>query len=407
MNPYVADKNIFDANGNPSLFHCETTPIRLDATLREGEYWHPSGDKKNKHLLNPHIYRMTNAAGNDVLQAVRSGNTRGHSEATWELIALMLTGYLQRRNGSVPGQGTESDPYIFSPANVQLLTKGIGGNTEEISTQRKALQDLKGKTIGVKIPDEKIPGGFKIVYVNFKDPLLFNFGCNLPHYLLRSVPGAGLLMGGNSENTEAFRNLFGKEVVGRNQKNEALQSFYKKTIGSQVGIDPSSAASFFDANSPVGKYLQDRNNDLGDRRAVLQLAAQILSIWHTGGHNNNPADPYAIQARLIVLLYKLGYVPSVNCLSGKDRTGVTIAAASALAAEIDVLGNVPAPYGDPDIFSKANRSGMIDGTGVCKITENNTGFRGAKIIENRLLCSGFKPSERYGHLIGASSFAKG
>lgn len=179
------------------------------------------------------------------------------------------------------------DSIDFFYANIQLTTTSILGDGDMALKQMKAFKKL-GNPITLNFGD-------KAVKINFQEPLLFNFGCNLQHFNI-------------SSNT--------KKVDKQNDKS-------LKTLETLVN-------KFSDEDSKKTK--------------IQNLWGQIKYIWDSKSYKTNDSEPYAIQVRLAALLNLLGYTTSVNCKSGKDRTGVFGDEFVAFSGEVLNSETIPTPY---------------------------------------------------------------
>jgi phosphatidylinositol-4,5-bisphosphate 4-phosphatase len=118
-----------------------------------------------------------------------------------------------------------------------------------------------------------------------------------------------------------------------------------------------------------------------DKRVVLQLALQVAYLENSGQCRKNSSNPYAIQSRLCLLLYKLGVAVAYNCKSGKDRTGVNNLEINALAMETVLSGGlVPDPYA-MTAERRERAAWLLNGTGCLEVSRDCTGVLGLKIVE--------------------------
>ena len=130
----------------------------------------------------------------------------------------------------------------------------------------------------------------------------------------------------------------------------------------------------------VADYLKDPTKAGSDKYTVRQLTDQIARLWRAKAHHGENNDPYALPARLALLTSKLGLTPSINCKSGKDRTGQLDAEIKYLATQIERnAGNVPEPGVDLSDSDKNVYRALILGAGNHEIQKINTGHAGYKV----------------------------
>jgi hypothetical protein len=266
----------------------------------------------------------------------------------------------------------------------------------------KGFQKLSNaeQPIALNIP---APDG-ETVYVRFEPPLLFNFGSNLQQFnpIIRNVFSKSM----RKENAASMKALLGNTLGAPNiakSKQKTENNFDPKSIDWNKKEKYDEEKKAFE-NSLVGKFLGS-NASAEDKKIVAQLAYQIADIWQSKAYETNASNPYAIQSRLALLTYKLGLSTTLNCKSGKDRTGVANVEINHLALEIAAHnGIVPDPYVLNDC-EKLNLSEMVTKSGVNHVTRACTGLAGMKIVLSKRL--GFTSiKERMGNVIGASKEAQ-
>ena len=74
---------------------------------------------------------------------------------------------------------------------------------------------------------------------------------------------------------------------------------------------------------------------------VIELIKQIKEIYINKAHHRNEGGAHKLNSRISVLAEFLGFVPMINCKSGKDRTGLAVAVTEALVADILLNKRVP------------------------------------------------------------------
>ncbi|MDR1413950.1 MAG: hypothetical protein LBI56_03380 [Puniceicoccales bacterium] len=371
----LPDKNKID-------FKLNLTPVSVKDTNETGNGI-TSNDKKSKHLRNCWIQKVS-YHNNSSFGFIRNACTNGKKEATEELLAANLKAYPSLVDKLQNGQGSKDNPIPLKLANIQLLSPNLfGGDKNLHSKQMKAITKLQNeKSVELKVDD-------KSVWVRLESPFLFNFGSNRQHFNQFLNP---IFSKCKAENTEPMKNLLGADIANKkNSQNAKLQKFYKSKKGTSTIIDGMNfadgdiekAAEFFGKDSAVGKYLTDSNNSDKDRKIVFCLAAQIADIWSNDLYYKNSSNPYAIQERLMVILYKLGYSVSINCKSGKDRTGILASYVLPFVVQVE-NGYIIEPYADITPEQKINiLQSMYTSLLITKFNTLLVGFVGtaSKVIE--------------------------
>ncbi|MDR3144329.1 MAG: hypothetical protein LBT64_02400 [Puniceicoccales bacterium] len=399
---FACDAVMLRSNGTPETFRFNVTQALDRDASDSGQHGRTSHDKKDEHLANGWISVMSRN-GETILSIARCGCIGEKKEATGEFIALtfasQIKDFSQFREQVENGKGSQENPFSLKLTSLQLMSpNAFAGDKRLPFQQMKTLQNLTGKTIQVHIPDRDNAGKFIDVCVKIEEPLLFNFGCNWQHFLqlLRTF-----FLGSDGANRDSMVRLFGKDsIASSGNARMAMQFALDRNLDSSSRFVV--AAGLFGEQSLVGQYLLDAKNSERDREIVLQLSAQIALIWTSEAHNSNPTNPYAMQERLAVLSSKLGYAVAINCKSGKDRTSMVCAAASTLAAEIDMSD--PPTVADPyppegktfDGVHMANCSTSIGASGGYHITEACTGHAGLMIKVLSTFLKLFNPSAIYG-----------
>jgi phosphatidylinositol-4,5-bisphosphate 4-phosphatase len=417
--PSKSSAIMINNNGAPVKFCCTQIPAPSKAAIECGHYGVTSNERNSPYLINSWISSVSaedshgqSPIGEKQLDIIRHGNTRGGHDATKELLALTLhpsiisadlSGKIALGLGTSPG-----NPIPITLSNIQLMTPNAFGKADckMPMQQMKTIRKFVNIPTKISFRDPKNPDKFIERYVKLGEPLLFNFGCNWQHF----SPVSKIFSDSDEENKKSMVKLFGENVFSSKNNNAAeLQKFYESTIKKIPDwINFKEADKLFGSNTIVGKYLMDDANSPKNKKIVLQLAAQIVKIWNDNAHNKNPTNPYAMQERILYLSHMLNYVPSVNCKSGKDRTGMVCAAVNALGARIKMNGDnpdVPEAYAAPSAVDKANNSTMLNASGSPQITASATGYQGLK-IKTSPLCANFKPSDIFGTVTGASHLAK-
>lgn len=343
-----------DNQGNSHQFESTSTPARELSVFKylskDGIRGISSNDKESEHLLNAWETKLENSKGEVVIKAIRHGCTKGIQSRTEELLQFAMV-----EQGCNLEELQENQEVSVKLSSAQLLTHtNIAGDGNMGIKQAKELQKYVTEN-GAAIKITKPNGG--TVTVNLKlDLLTFNFGVNM-----QACWGLGRPKEENELNRESLEKLIGKDFL--NFRNDSLIT----------AIGDFENAGGPDANSELGKKLhsideainaannsnQDNNQEVEklkkEREILITLAKQIKSMWVNGTHKPKESGPYAMPARVAYLSYKLGYLPSFNCKSGKDRTGLMDAELKNLAAYIEANGKVPPLYGK---FNKTDRKNL-------------------------------------------------
>jgi hypothetical protein len=145
-----------------------------------------------------------------------------------------------------------------------------------------------------------------------------------------------------------------------------------------------------------------------EKKTVLMLALQVASLWNGGKPRIDPANPYELPARLAYLSSILGLTPSINCLSGKDRTGLACGEISKLfmLTQSSEDGCTVPQCGERNAALTVK---ALVATNSLATTQANTGTVGLKVRNLRFV--GHKDflagiSDKPQALLGASKMAK-
>jgi hypothetical protein len=401
-------------NGSTTEVTCKITPQLDREAVDKKMRGRTSNDKSAEHLVNRWHSEMK-IGDKVVLSISRHACTRGKGEATKELIASSLSSTASFSEKLANGAGSKDNPFALRLSNIQLMSPSrilIPGDKDLPFKQMDGIRKLvnEKQPVEISIENPMKSGEFLNVWVNLEPPLLFNFGCDAQAF----IPVANRVFFKSDEsdrhNAESMRALFGSDLTAKDKKNDGpngLTQFCKEGKSKKWNSeDFRKAAAYFGKDSVVGKYLLDEKNSARDKRIVTTLSEQITDIWRGYKHRTETTNQYAIQERLIILSNKLNYATSVNCKSGKDRTGAVCSTASALAAEIEMSGEnptIPDPY-KQSIERRLNTSAMFSASGSLAITKDNTGVEGLKIPEVDLI--GLKTNSAFGNITLASKLAQ-
>lgn len=278
-----------DSNENVTLtLHVDVKQHRnIDSSAFEnGIYGRSSLSKERNHVRNLRMISVQTPDGvtenSQSMKIIAHACVYDNQEALKE---LLKTAVLSQYNADYL---KTQDSINFRYANIQLTTTSMLGDGNMALKQMKAFNNLE-KPITLNF-------GGKDVKINFQEPLLFNFGCNLQHFKI-------------SRNTEKVDKQNAQSLT---------------TLGKLVDNFPS--------------------KDISKKTKIQTLWTQIQNIWGLKSYKTNDSEPYAIQVRLAALLNLLGYTTSVNCKSGKDRTGVFGDEFVAFSGEVLNSETIPAPY---------------------------------------------------------------
>ncbi|MDR2737826.1 MAG: hypothetical protein LBB18_02690 [Puniceicoccales bacterium] len=401
---------VLSRNGTTSEVVCKDTPLLYKVDDKPPDRGGTSNNRNSAHLVNARTIEVTNADGKLIFSSARHGCIRGQDQATIELITAAARSRLNDIN-VLNVESSMANPIPLHISNIQLMTPGAFACDKKFPfKQMEHIRKYIGRVISINVPDSNAGEGFRKMYVKLEEPLLFNFGCNWENFSAISM----FFTSSDRENRKSMVRLFGADTIdgGKRTKVSALQKFYTETINAHPNeIDFKKAADLFSFSDVpvVARYLRG-NETPRNKKIVLQLAAQIVKIWRDGAHKNNPSNPYAIQERLAILSYMLGYCMSINCKSGKDRTGMMCASTAVLATEIAMSSDnpvVPDPYKsngkDEYAVLKANNSTMVNATNAARIAADCTGYLGMKVADNG---RSFNVKKRFGTVTGASRFSK-
>ncbi|MDR1401533.1 MAG: hypothetical protein LBI81_01060 [Puniceicoccales bacterium] len=343
-----------------------------------------SNEESGEHLRNCWTQEVSieetsaeNTMTKPALVFTRSACTNGKDKATKELLAAIVT---TDPSFDTTTEYSAENPFTLKLSSIQLLSpNSFAGD-----------KDLHSKQInGIKAQAEKesteLEVNGKKIFVKIEKPLLFNFGSNWQHFSVLLSP---IFSKCKEENTPPMEALLGTDIANkRNNKNKNLQKIYKEIKGSNTAINgmnlTSAAIGFFGNDCIVGKYLSDEKNSPQDKKIVFCLAAQIANIWHEDLYFKESSNPYAIQEILMILSHKLGYNVSINCKSGKDRTGMLASCVSALAFLLG-KGYIGEPFGIT-LEQRINISqSMFPSLLVTTYNTLFTGFKSSNLLQGTL-----------------------
>ena len=279
------------SDGKATTLHVDVKQHKsIDNSAFTDEIYGRSSLSKGKdHVRNLRMISVQNQAPDDVTENSQSMKIIAHAcvyDNQNALKELLKTAVLSQYSSDYLKE--TQNPIDFRYANIQLTTTSILGDGDMALKQIEAFNKLE-KPIILDFDGKKVG-------INFQAPLLFNFGCNLQHFKI-------------SRNTEK--------------------------------VDKQNAQSL----TILGKLVDNvPSKDISKKTKIQTLWTQIQNIWGLKSYKTNDSEPYAIQVRLAALLNLLGYTTSVNCKSGKDRTGVFGDEFVAFSSEVLNSETIPAPY---------------------------------------------------------------
>ncbi len=393
---------------------CEEIETKITATpacdmglfsyfKKEGRRGVSSRRQKGKHGMNIWSSSMADAKGNKLFNAIRCGNTRGNEDSTKDMIlaiALQKAGSIENL---VKMAGDEDNPYEIPIGNVQLMNPTLntlekfGADGQLPIEQIKQLEKMSDKTISVNIPYSKNSTdgkGSKELYLKIKkNPLLFNFGANPWHFDKIKRISTDLDIS-RKYNSKSLETLFGKDYEkikkgGKLEFQGLVGKYLRENPGNEKLSGKGATKNQWDGivaefknrvkTKGVNNKFENENNE-NKNELVKELSYQIIDIWNQTNGLGYKEDPYAIQSRLLVLMYYIGYGVSFNCKSGKDRTGAVSAAVAKLVHEIQSQKKVPDVVKSKklDTKNKLEFSSAYYATATDEIAQANTGFVGTK-----------------------------
>ncbi len=389
-NTWKTHKNNFTYKSNDGIKMSKiTSTITPACEMNIFDYFHENGergissnDRKSEHLLNAWGTELK-SSDKILFKGIRHGCTSGKESRTNEMIQMALYQQLkeqrkQQEQGEQQGQQAQgstlndlkNDKVIeLNLSSTQLLThtniagdKDIGlkqiETLKKYSTQQKENSESnEAIDFTLHLPNNQTKN------VKLKLNLLtFNFGVNL-----QTRWNLGRSKEEDAINLENLQKLLGKEFLG-NKSNPIPAGILKNKLDK---ID-----------SEINNPSDDKNKKAElekEKEILIELATQIRELWNSGKYRAADKNPYAMPARIALLTYKLGYVSSFNCKSGKDRTGVLDAEIKNLAAYIEINGEVSGYIKEPTQVDKENLSNMHSNCGSKEVLIACTGVMGSKI----------------------------
>lgn len=357
-----------------------------------------SNQRDTNHAINLWQNQVKSMDDKILFSALRHGNTRGKKESTKEII--LAAAYQQfGRDNLLNLDSSEASPIKVKLGNIQLMspTKGI---TTRISPDKdmpfQQIEQFKQyieKAFSINIKDENEKE--KTLWLQLEKPILVNFGTNIQYYMLNGA----FITSFKKQNEDAFNTLFGKNIM------QTAQNKYTSKKGKLTYKDFNlTRENFISQNADtgqIGDWFKNEKHKKDNEAKVLNLSKQILYLYYTSNKRGKKANPAAIQTRLAFLMYLIGYSVSLNCKSGKDRTGEVVAEINDLVLNMEANGGEPPdPYAKLEDEDRLQLMQVLDATSSNEIAQANTGFLGLKVGYKRT-------TDRFGgSLKGSSKNAK-
>lgn len=359
-----------DQEGSEFELVSTTTPVREAKIFQHLDTEHggvrgiSSNDRNSEHLQNAWTTKLE--IENKVLfKGLRHGciaNKDPHIQENraQELIQMSI---FEQLGQEAFDNIKDGDTINLNLASTQLLTHTkIAGDGKIGLKQIEELQKYNiSKNPGGKIFEIKLPNG-ETKRVNLNLHLLtFNFGVNIQtrFKLGRSA----------KEDKINFHNL--KKMLGG--------QFFKSPETGQPGGLLGEKLKALDREIANSQNSAQRAELQYEKKILNDSAKQIRDLWITGDYRAANKNPYAMPARVALIAYKLGFMTSFNCKSGKDRTGVADAEIKNLAAYIEVNRRIPPLHEKMSEIDRQNFTNVHSNCGSNEVLVSCTGVMGSKI----------------------------
>lgn len=338
-----------------------------------------SANRQEAHLVNAWESNLVNGENQVIYQALRHGITSDKFEknttirnqnslsAAKELVIAALMQEIAQKKMSLDDAAKSMDKIALNLNSVSLVTPDdlralINNETSEktmLEDQVKALHSLE-KLESIEIDGKEIPIALKIN--------TFNFGVN--------AGAVDVKLGVYNQykyNQRAFKGL-----------SEEVKIFLEQESSH---ILPDEMMQLLDLKNDIEILMQDEKAYLkGDNQ--FEIAAKIINLTNLMNKIKNG-----------------GYKCSINCMSGKDRTGVLDAIAKAYASMADLNGQYPTHselMNDATIRKQFQELAVkfLKEAGGLEITDINTGVKGYKVSKHALV--GGITEDHFLELVGLS-----
>ncbi len=232
----------------------------------------------------------------------------------WELLQAMAIAYVKssRYRPSSHTEGTNpGEPVTIPVVTTGLLTGVVGkfGDAKMINEHRAALEHWQNAG------PQQVDLGTRQVWVRF-NIMNFNFAVNA---------GRRLDTSSQSINNASIEKL---GVL----KDETLLALGDELNNSRLEVARLQQARFINARSRM--RIQDLTNK---NKKILTDMAKIKQLWAlvTAERKKHRREPYRMPALISNLGHLLGAMVHYNCMSGKDRTGMTDSESKFMAFQMD------------------------------------------------------------------------
>jgi hypothetical protein len=415
-NPIHGDIH-FVHDGKAETFKSEITPAAHMGLLKasyEGKGICCQSRSEANHMVNLAKTTLKSTDGRELFSGIRHGivsafgikNRANRLQANENRAKELLVGVLSSKPALMQAAlGPNPGVIDLDLTSINLLTPDpiryffggkMGGGTDRAITrdQLNTLQAIDGKEIEVKFTDDQ--GNEHTVKVR-PNIAAFSFGVN-EGATKDSKKGALMYYGGGKASFEHVRRDNGMAM--------------QRLIGNPT-------SDTVDANSKIGRFLNDPNTSETDRKIVMELRDQIRTMWNNDDYMAHGGDPHKMVSRLSVLTHIIGQTPCFNCKSGKDRTGTLDVEAKFLATRIDFARKqAAANNADPTTFKFVPDPGPLSKedqamfrqiairSGNLEVQEYNTGIGGYKTAAQKALQRRLGTTEAVSRFKGGSAHVK-
>lgn len=354
-----------------------TTPARemniFDHLQNDNVRGISSNDRQSEHLQNSWSTELQ-IETQTVFKGLRHGCINNKKSRVQELLQLAIYQQLGADNFNALDNNASVDLNLSS---TQLLTHTnvagdgkIGLNQIE---QLKKFLPTNGDPIDFEL---QLPGGHTKKIKLKLNLLTFNFGVNLQTRI-----GLGRSEEEDKINLDDLKKLFGEKFFSKDFMEEV----------ETAGDLENDLSDNFDEGCLLKQKLNQIENEIENadsikkqnlekqKEILLTIADQIRELWVTGKYREAKENPYAMPTRIAYLTYKLGFISSFNCKSGKDRTGVLDAEIKNLAAYIAINHEVPSIENKTSRIEETNLSTIHAHCGSYEVLASCTGVLGSKI----------------------------
>lgn len=264
----------------------------------------------------------------------------GRSKA-WELLQAMAIAYLKspRYHPKTPTEGASAQQPVTIPVVTTGLLTGVAGkfgDAKMIREHRAALEYWQNA------PAQQVDLGGRNAWVKF-DIMNFNFAVNAGRRLDTSSQSI------NDASIEKMRVL----------KDETVMALNTELTNTRQEVARLQNVRFIS-----GRTRSNISTLTAKNKKILTDLAKIQQLWAlvTAERKKHRREPYRMPALISNLGYLLGAAVHYNCMSGKDRTGMTDVEAKFMAFQMDdMVSQQIANMQDSDTW--ANQTGTVGDIG--------------------------------------------